>query len=372
MKKLNIFASTLALLAALVGFTGCPSVHADQEALIDLSSYYVRGSCGSWDANSDSDNLLTTNDDGTYEYTFLAAAESVNFAIDDGNWTVTYRKDSSGNLLTWALDEEILAYAGNDADCPELSGLTIGTYYTVTITPYSDRISVKITEGESTAKKFYILAEDAIESLTYNGKNYTYSFTSSSATESLVIYSGDTFYYGTAALTATDVALTATTSRLDSDEKENVVTLTGLTANTNYVATFSYNSTKKVLSVAKIEKDVYKWEGHVLKGGWEGWWQDTETLTSDTTITFTTASTKDHDASGKEWGIFPPDESNEWYVENLVLGTRTEMTYVSDNSSRKNSTMAVDWDNSATYTIKLELTDNNCNATKAYVTITKN
>ena len=48
------------------------------------------------------------------------------------------------------------------------------------------------------------------------------------------------------------------------------------------------------------------------------------------------------------------------------------MTYVSDNSSRTNSTMAVEWDNSATYTIKLELTDNDCDAPKAYVTITKN
>ena len=114
---------------------------------------------------------------------------------------------------------------------------------------------------------------------------------------------------------------------------------------------------------------VYSFEGLSLKGGWEGWWADAHTLTSSATQTIVTVTGGEHEASGNEWGIFGSG-SNLWSVTNLTFGTRTEMTYVSEGGD--NSTMAEDWEEGVTYTIKLELTDNTLNAPKAFVTITKN
>lgn len=154
---------------------------------------------------------------------------------------------------------------------------------------------------------------------------------------------------------------------------ETNMLIEGLSANSEYELVITIDGSdvyaQVVLTKEGVASTKYSFEGLTLKGGWEGWWLNSKVLTSDAKQTFTTSATKEHDANGNEWGIFPDGAGNSWEVSDLVLGVRTEMTYKATGGS--NSTMAVDWDNNATYTIELELTDDSLTAPKAYVTITK-
>ena len=137
------------------------------------------------------------------------------------------------------------------------------------------------------------------------------------------------------------------------------------------------DASKKEIAVScKLKQAVegpteYSWKGLTFKGGWEGWWKDTATLTDAAVqeYTFTAATeTDEHPATGNEFGIFGVGK-NLWEVKDLVLGTRTEMTFKDANGT--NSTMAENWVAGATYKFKLELTDNSVDAPKAYITVTK-
>lgn len=156
------------------------------------------------------------------------------------------------------------------------------------------------------------------------------------------------------------------------------VQISGLEINSEYMITIkivdSANkdvSCKIELTKAGVAPTEYSWKDLTLKGGWEGWWKDTATLTDAAVqeYTFTAAlETDDHPVSGNQFGIFGTG-SNLWTVEGLVLGERTEMTYVAKDGT--NATMAEDWVAGATYKFKLELTDNSIDAPKAYITVTK-
>lgn len=151
------------------------------------------------------------------------------------------------------------------------------------------------------------------------------------------------------------------------------VNMIGLNAYSTYTLTIKIvDAADKTVSATLTYKEkgkapeTYSWEGMELKGGWVTGWDNVFTLTADKTQEFTT---KEANGSQKEWGIFPAGLGNEWFVENLKFGSRTEMTYTT--SDRNNSTVAEDWESEAKYTIKLELTDDNFESPKAYVTITK-
>lgn len=155
------------------------------------------------------------------------------------------------------------------------------------------------------------------------------------------------------------------------DSGETNMVIDGLSYGSEYKLVITIDGSDVYAQVVLTKEVVakYSFEGLTLKGGWEGWWSDTKVLTSDATQTFVTSVGK-NDASGNEWGIFPDGAGNNWYVKNLVLGTRTEMTYTPSDGT--NSTMEEDWEVGATYTIKVELTDDSVTAPKAFVTITKN
>ncbi len=156
------------------------------------------------------------------------------------------------------------------------------------------------------------------------------------------------------------------------DSAETNMLIEGLTYGCEYKLVITIDGTNVLAQVILTKEAVaeYSLEGLVLKGGWEGWWENSKTLTSDETQTFVT-TVGGHAANGNGWGIFPDGAGNNWYVNNLVLGTRTEMTFDSA-ATNGNSTMAENWEVGATYTIKIELTDKTVNAPKAFVTITKN
>lgn len=167
----------------------------------------------------------------------------------------------------------------------------------------------------------------------------------------------------------------------DAGEDGKNAVITGLPYKTGYkfrvtVKILDASSKKISVSCAAMEEipaeayeapKAYSFNGAVLKGGWEGWWQDAKIMNADKTQEFITV-VGDHDASGNEFGIFNPD--NNWAVSNLELGKRTEMKYSAEKVG--NSTMKEKWEVGATYKIKIELTDNSGVSPKAYITISKN
>lgn len=156
------------------------------------------------------------------------------------------------------------------------------------------------------------------------------------------------------------------------------VQISGLSINSEYKITLKIVDAATKTLACKIEltkageaPTEYSWEGLTLKGGWEGWWSDKKTLTADAEQTFTITAVDadaEHSVSKNEFGIFG-GSGNVWEVKDLAFGTRTEMIF--KDGAGGNSTLAVDWEASATYTIKLELTDKSIDAPKAYITITK-
>ncbi len=154
------------------------------------------------------------------------------------------------------------------------------------------------------------------------------------------------------------------------------VQISGLEVNSEYMITIKIvdSTSKKVSCKIELTKageapSEYSWKGLTFKGGWEGWWADNVTLTDAAVQEYTfTASNGEHPADGNQFGIFGSG-TNLWTVENLVLGERTEMTYVAKDG--ENATMAENWVAGATYKFKLELTDNSLDAPKAYITVTK-
>ena len=151
------------------------------------------------------------------------------------------------------------------------------------------------------------------------------------------------------------------------------VQISGLGINSEYMITIKIVDPASKAVSCKIEltkegeaPSEYSWKDLTLKGGWEGSWGDTVTLTDAATQehTFTAAATP----NGKEFGLFGTG-GNVWNVADLELGTRTEMTFV--DGAGPNSTMAENWVAGATYKFKLELTDNSVAAPKAYITVTK-
>ena len=154
------------------------------------------------------------------------------------------------------------------------------------------------------------------------------------------------------------------------------VQISGLKINSEYMITIKIVdpaskavSCKIELTKAGVAPTEYSWKDLTLKGGWEGWWSDKVTLTDAAVQEYTfTASNGEHPADKNEFGIFGSG-GNLWQVDELELGTRTEMSFV--NGQGSNSTMAENWVAGATYKFKLELTDNSIDAPKAYITVTK-
>lgn len=163
-----------------------------------------------------------------------------------------------------------------------------------------------------------------------------------------------------------------------SEKNPTHVQISGLGINSEYMITIKIVDPASKAVSCKIEltkageaPSEYSWKGLTFKGGWEGWWADKVTLTDAAVqeYTFTAAlDTDEHPATGNQFGIFGTG-ANLWTVEDLVLGERTEMTYVAKDGA--NATMAENWVAGATYKFKLELTDTSLEAPKAYITVTK-
>ena len=227
-----------------------------------------------------------------------------------------------------------------------------------------------------------------------DGVSYTYDFTAGGETESFVIrenagtWNPRWFAGIPAGKDKPATAKLADDIEVDKDSVEAVyyeadpglagsnLTIKGLSEKSVYTITIKIeNAANKIISIScKLKQYVvppkYSFEGAVLKGGWEGWWKDERTMTADAIQEFEVTASGDsdeHPASGNQFGMFKPD--NNWAVSNLELGTRTEMKYSSTKVD--NCTLKDGWEKGATYTIKIELTDDTPGSPKAFITITK-
>lgn len=150
------------------------------------------------------------------------------------------------------------------------------------------------------------------------------------------------------------------------------VQISGLGINSEYMITIKIVDPASKAVSCKIEltkageaPSEYSWKDLILKGGWEGSWADKKTLTDAAIQEFTVTAAN---PNGNAFGLFGTG-GNVWQVDDLVLGTKTEMTF--KDGAGQNSTMAEDWVDGATYKFKLELTDTSLDAPKAYITVTK-
>lgn len=150
------------------------------------------------------------------------------------------------------------------------------------------------------------------------------------------------------------------------------VQISGLGINSEYMITIKIVDPASKAVSCKIEltkageaPSEYSWKDLTLKGGWEGSWADKKTLTDAAIQEFTVTAAN---PNGNQFGIFGTG-GNVWQVDDLVLDTKTEMTF--KDGAGQNSTMAENWVAGATYKFKLELTDTSLEAPKAYITVTK-
>ncbi|GEM_PF-4077325 len=302
-KMISLFAALLVAVGAMT-VTSCATSHDDLDSVIDLSSFYVRGSCGSWDANEKSNNKLTAKGDGSYEYKFKAATEKVNFAIDDGAWGTTYRiqPGSTDTLVTYKIGNEVEAASGNSAECPELNGLTVGTYYTVKATPLVNTIKIKVVEGEASVPAIMIVGNGTVTPLSYNGTAYEYAFDADDTTTALTVYSSKNYLKcDSVALDATDAATIT-----KDEESSNVVKVTGLTKGSPYILTITIGSDENGNEeiTAKVVKDelLRQAAGVGESLGWDGSKKLTKKSEGEYSVEFTASDASTHFAIQKVAG----------------------------------------------------------------------
>lgn len=154
MKK--IITSIIAGAALLFGFASCSGDLHDVN-LIDLTGYGVRGTAkeSGWDANNDVP--LTKNADGSYSASFTATGTSSHggddFAIiqcGDASWSTAYRlaqpkaEGDKANVFDETNGMEQKVYLGQSADCCNIPSAKAGDKVTLTITPASTFLTVKV------------------------------------------------------------------------------------------------------------------------------------------------------------------------------------------------------------------------------------
>ena len=181
------------------------------------------------------------------------------------------------------------------------------------------------------------------------------------------------------------VTLKYITDELDESGKvkktavENVVPvkLTNLTVGYYHILTLKNDNNTFELT-AKVEVAKLDVNGCTLKGAWDGWWQNSVTLTSALTQEYTVQSTGDHDGDGinGQWGIFNGSDKNILGATNVPFGTRTLIKWYPagkpKENGHQNNTMNASFDRTKKYTIKLEITDTSDPTNPiVYITITE-
>ena len=243
MKKLISLFDALLVAAGAMTVSSCATSH-DEDSIVDLSKFYMRGNMNNWANDSLEDGKMTANPDGSYSIVYTAKAAIDEFAIADSGWTVKY---CAAAEVAADAAEVVLASNGGNA---KVTGQTPGNSYKMTVRPSSTSVSVKVELAGSNVPDFYVLDKTTgMKKLTYDGTEYTYSFVASEAEENIVIWSKDKYYKGDVTYADENATVAALT---ESDSVGNL-TIKSLTAG---------NNIKLILSVkdsnvsAKAEKGI--------------------------------------------------------------------------------------------------------------------
>ena len=150
--------------------------------------------------------------------------------------------------------------------------------------------------------------------------------------------------------------------------------ITGLSINSTYslIITIDDAETNSISVSVKLVEYVappsnYNLKGLSFKGAWDSTWKDVKTLTDEATQTYTITAKND---AGKEFGIFGSG-GTVWYNASVPFGTETELTYYKDGSTSGNAKMAANFESGATYEVVIKVTDDNIDAPKLTIKITK-
>ena len=150
--------------------------------------------------------------------------------------------------------------------------------------------------------------------------------------------------------------------------------ITGLSINSTYslIITIDDAETNSISVIVKLVEYVappsnYNLKGLSFKGAWDSTWKDVKTLTDEATQTYTITAKND---AGKEFGIFGSG-GTVWYNASVPFGTETELTYYKDGNAPSNAKMAANFESGATYEVVIKVTDDNIDAPKLTITITK-
>lgn len=244
MKKLISLFAALLVAAGAMTVSSCATSH-DADPLVDLSSATICGSMEGWTGSA-----LTDNKDGSWSYKFKAKGSQENFALrGDGTWSVAYRSSDGSNLLSgYELDKEVELVAFNSADCPALKGLIVGDEYTITVSPKSSSVVMKITHSGSNTPVFYVLdTTTGMNKMDYDGTVYTYNLTASGTEADLVVWSNDKYYSSEKSVTVgAETAIVLTSTDAVASTK-----ISGLENKKDYLVSVSVKDGEYSVSVAK-------------------------------------------------------------------------------------------------------------------------
>ena len=166
MKKLiSLFAALLVAVGTLA-VSSCATSH-DEDPIVDLSSFYLRGNMNTWANDSLDDGKMTANADGSYSIVYTAKAADDEFAIANSGWSVKY---CNGTKVAPDGTDVSLESGGGNA---KVTGQTPGNNYKMTVKPSSTSVSVKVELAGSNVPDFYILdTTTGMNKMDYDGTEY--------------------------------------------------------------------------------------------------------------------------------------------------------------------------------------------------------
>lgn len=240
MKKIISLFAALLVAAGAMTVTSCATSH-DESAIVDLSTFYLRGNMNNWANDSIEDGKMTANPDGSYSITYTAKAADDEFAIANSGWSVKY---CNGTSVT--VGAETATVLGNNGGNASVKGQTPGNNYKMTVIPAETNVSVKVELAGSNVPDFYILEKTTgLIKMEYDGTSYTTTYNAVAVTGSICVWSKDKYY------TASNVALkTATTLTAASDAGN--IDFTGLSANTEYNVSIAKDGDDYKVTVTKL------------------------------------------------------------------------------------------------------------------------
>lgn len=145
--------------------------------------------------------------------------------------------------------------------------------------------------------------------------------------------------------------------------KAETIKVKGLKVGNLYRLSLNKNNEDFSLS-ADVKDEIFSVKDCTLKGAWDGWWQNSVTLTDEAIQTYTVQSTGAHDSDGVngQFGIYNSSDKNILGGKDIEFGKRTRLTWYplgkpSEEGLGPNNSMKQAFDRTKKYTIKLEVTD---------------